>query len=141
MNFMTGTVERHEGQVVVRVGDGEDAVRLRVAGGGADGGDGGDGFVGLEDGRAVELGVRPHDVRMHADGDGQDHGQDHGGLRMGVELVETLGPDAHVHGKVGGKAFVASLPGSQPVARGERIGLRVTELHLFDAETGVSLRG
>lgn len=122
MNFLPATVGRDDGHATVTVGEGDGAIRLRVP---EDGG-----FAGLDDGRTVTLGIRPHDLRPHADGE----------LELEVELVETLGPDAHVHGQVGGRAFIACLPGSRPVARGETCALQVTDLHLFDDETGTSLR-
>jgi ABC-type sugar transport system ATPase subunit len=125
MNFMSAKVERDGERSVLVVGEGEGdaAVRVRVPEGDVS-------FEGLAEGRVVCLGIRPHDVRPQGDG----------ALSLRAELVETLGPDAHVHGQIGGHAFVASLPGSRPVARGETIVLGVTELHLFDEATGASLR-
>jgi ABC-type sugar transport system ATPase subunit len=122
MNFMSAKVVREGDRTVLEVGEGDAAVRVAVPAGEA--------FAGLTEGRSVCLGIRPHDLRPQGDG----------ALSLRAELVETLGPDAHVHGRIGGHAFVASLPGSRPVARGETIALGVTELHLFDADTGVSLR-
>jgi ABC-type sugar transport system ATPase subunit len=122
MNFLAATVGRDRDRTVLEVGEGNDVVRVPVPEG--------DAFEGLAEGRTVVLGIRPHDVRP--DGEGC--------LRMEVELVETLGPDAHVHGRVAGHEIVACLPGSRPVERGETLVLAVTELHLFDEATGASLR-
>ncbi|MCX4246737.1 ABC transporter ATP-binding protein [Paraliomyxa miuraensis] len=126
MNFLPAKVGRNDGRATVTVGEGasaaEGAIRLPVPESG--------GFDGLDDGREVVLGIRPHDVRMRADGD----------LELAVELVETLGPDAHVHGQLAGQGFIVCLAGSRPVARGERVTLAVTDLHLFDRQSGESLR-
>ena len=123
MNFMRAKVGRDDGRTVLVAGEGAAKVKVPVP---EDAG-----FSGLAEGRTVVLGIRPHDVRP--DGEG-------GVLRMEVELVETLGPDAHVHGRVAGQEIVVCLPGSRPVERGETLPLAVTELHLFDEASGVSLR-
>jgi sn-glycerol 3-phosphate transport system ATP-binding protein/multiple sugar transport system ATP-binding protein len=123
MNFLRAKVEREDGRTVLAVGEGAASVKVSVP---EDAG-----FQGLTEGRTVVLGIRPHDVRPVGEG---------AVLRMEVELVETLGPDAHVHGRVAGHELVVCLPGSQPVARGETLPLAVTELHLFDEKSGVSLR-
>jgi ABC-type sugar transport system ATPase subunit len=123
MNFMSAKVGRDEGRAVLVVGEGTAKVRVPVPEG--------EGFEGVAEGRTVVLGIRPHDVRP--DGEGC--------LSMEVELVETLGPDAHVHGRVAGHELVVCLPGSRPVARGETLPLAVTELHLFDETSGRALRG
>jgi ABC-type sugar transport system ATPase subunit len=125
MNFLPAKVARDRDRTVLEVGSGSQAVRVPVPA------HEGEGFTGLAEGRRVVLGIRPHDVRPH----GED-----GTLHMEVELVETLGPDAHVHGRVAGHALVVCLPGSRPVARGQTLPLAVTELHLFDDESGASLR-
>jgi len=126
MNFMPAKVARDRDRTVLELGlelgKGAATVRVPVPEG--------EGFSGLAEGRTVVLGIRPHDVRP-------DEG---GALRMEVELVETLGPDAHVHGHMAGQEVVVCLPGSRPVARGEMLALAVTDLHLFDEKTGVSLR-
>jgi len=122
MNFMRAKVGRDGERVVLVVGEGTAKVNVPVP---EDAG-----FSRLAEGRTVVLGIRPHDVRP----DGE------GALRMEVELVETLGPDAHVHGRVAGQEMVVCLPGSRPVGRGETLVLAVTELHLFDEESGGSLR-
>ena len=49
----------------------------------------------VEPGQPVCLGIRPHDLEP----------SETGALSLRAELVETLGPDAHVHGHVGGLPF------------------------------------
>ncbi len=130
MNFLRGTLGRDGAHATVRLGgeldDGEAAIALRVPEAG--------GFAGLDEGRVVTVGIRPHDLRPRG---AEPHA---GALSMAVELVETLGPDAHVHGVVAGKPFIVCLPGSRPVARGETVALEPLDLHLFDETTGASLR-
>ena len=55
-----------------------------------------------------------------------------------VELVEPLGADTLVHGRLDGSDLTARLPGHAACAAGERLSLKgePKNLHLFDAETG-----
>jgi sn-glycerol 3-phosphate transport system ATP-binding protein/multiple sugar transport system ATP-binding protein len=87
----------------------------------------------LAAGRAVEVGVRPHDVTVAA-GEGE--------LTMRVEVVEAMGFEAYAHGRVGAQGFVARLEGGVALPKvGETLGLSVTAgaAHAFDPETGASL--
>jgi multiple sugar transport system ATP-binding protein len=86
-------------------------------------------FAHLASGREVVLGVRPHDV--HLDPQGL--------LALEVELVETLGPHVHVHGRIAAEPFVVALDASDTPKRGDRLALTVDELHLFDPTTGNAL--
>ena len=90
-------------------------------------------FAKLEPGREVFVGVRPHDVAL------TDHDPD---LQLAVEVVETLGPELTVHGKLVGsqRAFVAVLPADHPVRRGDTLPLRIVRMHLFDRASQRSLR-
>jgi ABC-type sugar transport system ATPase subunit len=98
-------------------------------------------FAGLEHGRRVVAGVRPHDLALvdtaHAD------------LELHVEVVETLGPELTVHGKLRSASgaeqpYVAVISSEQglahAVARGGTLALKVEHLHLFDAVTKRTLR-
>jgi sn-glycerol 3-phosphate transport system ATP-binding protein/multiple sugar transport system ATP-binding protein len=84
----------------------------------------------LEDGRAAVLGVRPHEVELGE-----------GGVALDVDMVEALGAESYAHGELGGAPFVARLEAGSPVRKGEAVPLRLRHVHLFDAETGRSLRG
>lgn len=84
----------------------------------------------LLDGREVVLGVRPHEIEL---GDG--------GVSLAVDLVEALGAESYAHGDVGGAPFVARLDASSLVRKGEALPIRLRHVHLFDKETGRSLRG
>ncbi|MEM9452788.1 MAG: sn-glycerol-3-phosphate ABC transporter ATP-binding protein UgpC [Myxococcota bacterium] len=123
MNFLHARVGRSGDRAVVEVGTGDDRVTIPVPSSVS--------LPPLEEGREVCLGIRPHDLEP----------SEQGSLSLNAELVETLGPDAHVHGQVGGQPFIACLAGSQPVAQGESIALAVTDMHMFDTESGTSLRG
>jgi sn-glycerol 3-phosphate transport system ATP-binding protein len=75
------------------------------------------------------LGVRPEHTAV--DGDG--------GWAAQVELVETLGAERLVHGRVGGQPFTVRIDAAgAPPKRGDRVPLRAspTQLHWFDAATG-----
>jgi len=75
---------------------------------------------------AVTLGIRPEHISLHA-----------GGIRLTVELVEPLGSETLVHGRMDdGTALLAKLPGAAPVAERIEVTLAQSELHLFDAIRG-----
>ncbi len=91
-------------------------------------------FRGLESGRELFVGVRPHDLTLA--------GERAPDLRLAVEVVETLGPELTVHGTLAGSGqpFVAVLPADHPVRRGDTLALCVERMHLFDRESERSLR-
>jgi len=102
-------------------------------------GEGGTGFrIGLGNarhaggGRPVTLGVRPEHLHMSPGG----------GLPLAVDLVEALGADTLVYGRLPSEAgLVARLPGTTAVRLGERITVTPAagSLHLFDPDTGQRL--
>ncbi|MBC7799879.1 MAG: TOBE domain-containing protein, partial [Gemmatimonadaceae bacterium] len=74
----------------------------------------------------VTLGVRPEHVSLAADG-----------IPAAVELVEPLGSETLVHGRMAdGAAILAKLPGAAPVADRVKLAFAPEGLHLFDASTG-----
>jgi ABC-type sugar transport system ATPase subunit len=75
----------------------------------------------------VIAGIRPEVVRPAAEVPGGVT------LDLVAEVVEPLGSDVFVHGRVGGEEVVARLPGNTHVRTGERLALAVdpAELHLF----------
>ena len=125
MNFLPGRIERRDGEVRVRLGGEDGAADLPVRNP--------DAFRGLDSDRAVTVGIRPHDVHPVSDPTEAD-------LVLETALVETLGPNVNVHGHVASTPFIATLEGTEGPARGERLGLRVQDLHLFDGDTEASLR-
>ena len=88
----------------------------------------------VAEGRPVTLGVRPEDLRSA-------HGADNA-LSGTVTVAEPLGSETLIYVDVGGKEIVASASGRTPPAAGDRIGLSLAThgLHLFDPQSGVSLR-
>ena len=82
--------------------------------------------------REVIFGVRPESLRLVSEG----------GFELVVELVEELGADAYVHGKVGDDRFVVRVDGRTPPRLGDnvRVALRGEgETHAFDPETSLRL--
>ncbi len=57
-----------------------------------------------------------------------------------VSLVEALGTESFAHGTLAGAAFVARLPPDVDVRKGGRLPVALRKLHLFDPDTGRSLR-
>jgi sn-glycerol 3-phosphate transport system ATP-binding protein len=77
-------------------------------------------------GRAVTLGVRPENVALAQDG-----------IPLQVELVEPLGSETLVHGRMAdGTALLAKLQGAAPVGDAVAVALDPAVLHLFDRSTG-----
>ena len=113
MNFLPaelldGAVRLSGGQVIALPGQG---VALRG---------------GCQRGPAITLGIRPEHVSLAP-----------GGLAVQVELVEPLGSETLVHGRMAdGTALLAKLPGAMPVADRVEVALTAGELHLFDRATG-----
>ncbi len=80
-------------------------------------------------GGAVTLGVRPEHVALSPDG-----------IRLQVELVEPLGSETLVHGRMeDGTPLLAKLPGAAELADSITVALDPAALHVFDAETGARL--
>ncbi len=92
----------------------------------------------LEEGRAVSIGVRPHDLVL-AKGEAPVVAE------LKVELIEALGFEAYAHGwlKSSGPTLIARLEADD--ARSVKAGVTVpltaapTSVHLFDPESGRSL--
>jgi sn-glycerol 3-phosphate transport system ATP-binding protein len=61
-------------------------------------------------------------------------------LKLKVVLVEALGADTLVYGRLGatGETLIARVPGTVKVAMGDALSLRVAaqDLHVFDRATG-----
>jgi multiple sugar transport system ATP-binding protein len=83
----------------------------------------------------VMVGVRPQDIALAA--------RDESDVPARVEIVEPLGATAVVHARISGDApLIRVVVSADDVpAVDDEVGLRVRRdrLHLFDAETGVSL--
>jgi len=81
-------------------------------------------------GRDVLLGVRPEHLQLGPTG-----------LPLVIEMVEVLGADMLVHGKVGGDSMVVRLPDGAHSAYGETIHCTfdAERLHWFDPATGARI--
>jgi sn-glycerol 3-phosphate transport system ATP-binding protein len=87
-----------------------------------------DGAAG-EPGRPVTVGLRPEDLELAGDGP----------IPLKTELLERLGADTIVHGRLGdGTALIARAPGALALRLGEtiRLGIASDHIHLFDVESG-----
>ncbi|MCP5264490.1 MAG: sn-glycerol-3-phosphate import ATP-binding protein UgpC [Burkholderiaceae bacterium] len=88
---------------------------------------------GLSAGSAVAIGVRPEDLRLAADGEK--------GIEMAVELVEHLGTDTVVHGRLPGledELVALRIHGDREIEAGRALALVLSadRLHLFRADNG-----
>jgi sn-glycerol 3-phosphate transport system ATP-binding protein/multiple sugar transport system ATP-binding protein len=83
----------------------------------------------LKAGREVTVGVRPHDIHVTE-----------GGAPFEVSIVEALGAESYAHGTIAGAPFVARVEASTPVKKNDKLSVRFAEMHLFDKQTGASLR-
>jgi len=119
MNFADGKLEQQNGRWVVSLGR-DVAMALDAESFGGE----------LQAGRRVTVGVRPHDVEL-SDGEGAP---------LEVSIVEALGVESFAYGTMAGAHFVARLEPTAKVQKGETIRIVFRHVHLFDADTGLSLR-
>ncbi|MGB1698730.1 MAG: ABC transporter ATP-binding protein [Nannocystaceae bacterium] len=82
--------------------------------------------------REVCLGIRPHDLEVVASSTGA--------LPFTPSILETLGPEVHAHGICGGHELVIAVPAESSLRRDAAVHVRPTRVHLFDPDTGVTLR-
>ena len=83
----------------------------------------------LAAGREVTVGVRPHDIHVTESG-----------APFQVSIVEALGAESYAHGTIAGSPFVARVEANIPVKKGDKLAVSFAEMHLFDKQSGVSLR-
>ena len=77
----------------------------------------------------ITLGIRPEHVSLVP-----------GGIELRVELVEPLGSETLVHGRMrNGEAMLAKLAGAAAVADSVTVGFDPAAIHVFDRETGVRI--
>ncbi|AKT36042.1 ABC transporter ATP-binding protein [Chondromyces crocatus] len=120
MNFLDARLESRDGRWLAALGHGVDVAIDAEA------------FAGeLQAGRRVTLGVRPHDVELSGDG---------AGAPLEVSIVEALGVESLAYGTLAGAHFIARLEPTAKVSKGETIRILFRNVHLFDADTGLSLR-
>ena len=130
MNLMAGTVIREDERVIIRF---TDAPRIIVTVPATSA------LERLPPSGAVVFGVRPEHIHA-SPATGATPATD--GFDVTVELAEALGHEQLLHVRVDGVSLtVRGAPGARPVP-GSAVRLHVDQAHthLFDAETGVSLR-
>lgn len=83
----------------------------------------------------IALGIRPEDIGL-ADEDERNS------FEFPVDVVEPLGDVSYVYLDIGGRQYTASFDGDVIVDEGNTLPVRFPEdrLHIFDAETGATLR-
>jgi ABC-type sugar transport system ATPase subunit len=99
----------------------------------------------LEPGRAATVGIRPHDFAVS--GAALTAGSGRPAVRgapspvaIALSLTEALGGETYAHGKLAGQSVVARLDPSCPAKAGDTLLVSPTDVHLFDPESGRSLR-
>jgi sn-glycerol 3-phosphate transport system ATP-binding protein len=120
MNIVDGTIEP-DGKAVRLGGAGAPVLALERPQPGAGG-------------RTLKVGLRPEHLVPSANGP----------LALAIELVENLGADALLYGKVpGGAALVARADGGAPQKAGDTLRADVAprHVHLFDAASGRRISG
>ncbi|MEP6731256.1 MAG: sn-glycerol-3-phosphate ABC transporter ATP-binding protein UgpC [bacterium] len=130
MNLLAGTLERDTERLFVRL---EGAPHVRVPAPPPNV------LERLPMSGAVVVGVRPEHLRTSPPNGAPD---DASSFDATVELAEALGHEQLLHLRAGGVAItVRGAPGDRPaVGTPMRVHVDPARVHLFDAETGVSLR-
>jgi len=81
---------------------------------------------------SVSIGIRPENLRFTDSTEGE------GVVEMVVELVEPLGSEIYVHGRLAGHPIVARVGPENPVSVGDHVHvvLDPRKMHFFDAASG-----
>ncbi len=81
------------------------------------------------EGRGLTIGIRPEHVQL-----------DPAGMAFAVDLVEPLGSETLVHGRLAdGEGLVVKIAGQAPPGEALRVALPPAQLHVFDAGNGTRL--
>jgi len=124
MNFLEGRLRNTDGWCVeLGKGDGAQRVVLDPAAFGD----------ALEQDRVVTVGLRPHALEPAA---GEE------GLAVALTFTEALGGETYAHGTLAEVAIVARLDPEHRVQAGQTLRVQIApdQVHLFDADSGASLR-
>ncbi len=103
------------------------------------------GAASRKDGSKVVLGIRPENIR-EAGGDNGYGGRRSQGpkipIKVAIEFVEPLGHEVIIHGRIGDDLLVAKTEPHHAPQVGDELALEIelAGLHIFDAETEMSLR-
>ncbi|AKH99229.1 carbohydrate ABC transporter ATP-binding protein, CUT1 family [Hoeflea sp. IMCC20628] len=97
-------------------------------------------FKGMDAGRKVILGFRADNLMPM--GHALPQGSESAEIEMAVSLTEPLGAETLLFGEIAGEQVQAKMLNPRPVAIDEtlRFQLDLSKCHLFDSETGQSLR-
>jgi multiple sugar transport system ATP-binding protein len=123
MNFLEGTLVCEDAAWYAEVAGQRLALGLQGAA-----------FTGLREGRLVTVGLRPHDLTVEP--------VSPRALALDVTFVEQLGGETYAHSSLAGNALVVRFEASVPVKAGDRVCVAPVpeRVHLFDRESGISLR-
>ncbi|MCT4369153.1 sn-glycerol-3-phosphate ABC transporter ATP-binding protein UgpC [Yangia mangrovi] len=96
----------------------------------------------VAEGRRVVLGLRPDDIYPEGHGIHSESGHAVESRELPVMLSEPLGNETLLFTELGGQSWTARMLNPRSVKRGEllRFHLDLSRAHLFDAETGLTLR-
>jgi sn-glycerol 3-phosphate transport system ATP-binding protein len=83
---------------------------------------------GRRSGDRVTLGIRPEHLTLGDDG-----------LGVVVDLIEPLGSETLVHGRVGGEPIAVKVPGMVMACEAVTVGVQADQAHVFDAGTGMRI--
>jgi len=82
-----------------------------------------------EDGRALSIGIRPEHLALDPDG-----------LRLTIDLVEPLGSETVLIGRLdGGELLSVKVQGAAPSHESVGVAIPPVAIHVFDATTGLRL--
>ncbi|MBE9637462.1 ABC transporter ATP-binding protein [Salipiger mangrovisoli] len=97
----------------------------------------------VAEGRRVVLGLRPDDIYPEGHGIHSESGHAVERRELPVHLSEPLGNETLLFTEFGGQSWTARMLNPRAVKRGEalRFHLDLSRAHLFDADTGLTLRG
>ena len=90
----------------------------------------------------VVFGLRPDDVYPHGHGLHAGEAADVHDMDLPVALTEPLGNETPVFADFAGGELVARMLNPRPLKAGEKVAMSfdLSQAHLFDAETGKTLR-
>ncbi len=126
MNLLDATIDKQDGRVKAVIA-GSSGQSLTIP----------DAFAkNATQGQSVKLGIRPEIMSVKTE-EGREV------LHCNIELVEPLGAEALLHGKADGQPFIAkaeTLYADHALNGVTELGIDTTRIHVFDSETGRSLK-
>ncbi|MDR3372429.1 MAG: sn-glycerol-3-phosphate ABC transporter ATP-binding protein UgpC [Ancalomicrobiaceae bacterium] len=97
----------------------------------------------VESGRKITFGLRPDDLYPAGHGLHAGHETEVHDSRLKVTITEPLGNETLIFAEFGGGEWVGRMLNPRPLHTGEVVGFRfdLSQAHLFDRDTGRTLRG